>query len=650
MTRAQEMRSTMFKALSIGAAALLCLAPLAAPSTAFARAPAARAESYTFAFRDAEIASVVEAVLGDDLGLTYVIDPAVTGKMSFRIDRRLTQAQLFEAIEAALAANDVALVREGDTVRVTSRAKAKGAGGIRTTTDGARRAGYDTVAVPLSYASPSEVGKALEAMGAGGAVIYANDKQGLLVLGGIGSELDAALDTVKVFDRSAFEGSRIRWFELSQATATAVGGDLERMLQAGGVSSVTVVPLKRLNGLIVFARSNSVLDEVARWVVRLDVAPRETAQSLFVYRPRSASAEDLAASLGSVLGGRGAVGDRSLTGASAASTTTTGQTDRAVASDAGVSSGGASIGLRGDGGEDDVRIGVNKATNSLIIFASPGRWVQLQRILDEIDRPASQVLIEASILEVRLSDDFKFGVDWSFLSSDGRLGVNSVYNDQGAVAPTFPGFSITYLSSDIKAAVSALGSKTNVEVVSAPKIVTLDNHLARLSVGDQVPVVTQSSQSTTSGNAALINTVDYRNTGVILNVTPRITGDRRVVLEVAQEVSSVAKTITSGIDSPTIQQRKLESTLILDDGAVVALGGLISHSRTRNDTGVPRLRHAPVIGPLFRSDDRDESRTELIVLLTARVVSDRAASDRVMGDLLGDLKELQARGLIPAAP
>lgn len=636
-----------------GGLVLLCAALVSLtvhPVLAFQARPTAatRAESYTFAFRDADVAQVVEEVVGGALGVTYTLDPAITGKMSFRIDQRLTRPQLFEAIEAALAANDIALVREGESVRIVPRAKARMSSNIRAVGDVGRRAGYDVVAVPLSYASPSEVAKALESMTASNTVLYTSDKQGLLILGGIGTELQSALETIKVFDRSAFEGSRIRWFELGQAPAVTVAGELDRLLQAGGMGSVTIVPLKRLNGLIVFARTTQALDDVGRWVTRLDVVSRESASSLYVYRPRSSSAEDLGATLGSVISGQNNEVDNGARGNAALGETagTTASSSTAAAAPPGTSGGAWSSG-RADG-DDAVRIGVNKASNSLLIFAAPSRWIQIQRILDEIDRPASQVLIEASILEVRLSNDLKYGVDWSVLGDSGKLGVNSIYNDKGAIGPSFPGFSVTYLTGDIKAAVSALGSKTDVEVVSAPKIVTLDNHPAKLQIGDQVPIVTQSSQSTAGGTPALINTVDYRNTGVILNVTPRITGDNRVVLDVAQEVSSVAKTITSGIDSPTIQQRKFESTLVLDNGSVVALGGLISRSRTHNDVGMPGLSKVPYLGALFKSDSRDEARSELIVLLTARIITDQTSADRTMANLLADLHEIQTRGLVPS--
>jgi general secretion pathway protein D len=163
-----------------------------------------------------------------------------------------------------------------------------------------------------------------------------------------------------------------------------------------------------------------------------------------------------------------------------------------------------------------------------------------------------------------------------------------------------------------------------------------------------VPVTTQSAQSTVTAGSPLVNSVDYRSTGVILNVTPRIAGDDRLVLDVSQEVSQVAKTDTSTINSPTIQQRKFESSLILQDGKSVALGGLISTNRSNNESGVPFLKDAPIIGALFKSHSRDDTRSELIVLLTAKIISDDASAKRAMDDLAADMHELQSRGLFDA--
>ncbi|KQY31942.1 hypothetical protein ASD38_22975 [Caulobacter sp. Root487D2Y] len=624
---------------------------LTPPGTARARAapaPAERAESFTFAFRDADIAQVAEEILGAALGVPYTIDPGVTGKVSFRIDRRLTRAQLLEAFEAALAVNDVALLRQGDSLVLAPRDKARSSAALRdpSAVSGGRRGGYEVVAVPLSFSTPTEVAKALEAMTGSKAVLYSNDKLGLIVLGGSGSELQSLLETIKILDRNVFEGARIRWFDLHQAAAGAVASDLAKVLATAGVQGVSVSPLNRLNGLIVSARTEQAMDEVANWIVRLDTPSRDLSTQLYVYRPRSASAASLARTLSQVL----STGDAKGGGFnSRQSDRDSSQTDAAKDDGGGATSSGSEGGAESLGEqklEDGVRIGVDRDSNTLIIRAPAARWMSLQQTLAEIDRPPAQVMIEASIIEVSLTNDFRFGVDWSVVSDNGKLAGNSVYTENGVIGPKFPGFSITYLGGDIDAAINALGSRTAIDVVSAPKLITLDNHKARLQIGDQVPIVTQTATDTTTSSPAIVNTVEYRDTGVILEVTPRISGEDKVVVDITQEVSGVAKTVTSGIDSPTIQQRKLSSTLVLEDGAVVALGGLISHRNSDSDSGVPGLKDVKFLGALFKSTSKEGARTELVVLLRVKIMRDPTASSQMTRDLLADMKEIDSRGLL----
>ena len=646
--------------LVLSAACLTLGPPAAAPALAAQAAPARaeRAESFTFAFRDADIAQVAEEILGSALGVPYSVDPGVTGKVSFRIDRRLTRAQLLEAFEAALAVNDVTLLRQGDTLVLAPRDKARSSATLRdpAAVGGGRRGGYEVVAVPLSFSTPTEVAKALEAMTGSKAVLYSNDKLGLMVLGGSGSELQALLETIKVLDRNVFEGARIRWFDLHQAAAGTVAADLGKILTTAGMQGVSVSPLSRLNGLIVSARTETAMTEVAGWISRLDTPSRDLSTQLYVYRPRSASAASLARTLSQVLStgqGQGGGGDFEGGGGSERSASKTdasggGDDSGATRTSGGGGGGGNEGSSSGEQGlQDGVRIGVDRDSNTLLIRAPAARWMSLQQTLAEIDRPPAQVMIEASIVEVSLTNDFRFGVDWSAIGDGGKLTGSSVYTDNGVIGPKFPGFSITYLGSNIDAAVNALGSRTAIDVVSAPKLITLDNHKARLQIGDQVPIVTQTATDTTTSSPAIVNTVEYRDTGVILEVTPRISGDDKVVVEIAQEVSGVARTVTSGIDSPTIQQRKLSSTLVLQDGAVVALGGLISHRRTDSDSGVPGLKDVKFLGKLFKSNTKEAARTELIVLLTVRILRDPASSNQMTRDLLADMHEIETRGLLP---
>jgi general secretion pathway protein D len=643
----------------------LCLAtvlaggfvPAAVPAVAIAAERSGAPQAYTFAFKDADVSQVAEAILGSTLGVAYTVDPAVTTKMSFRIEQRLTRAQLLEAFEAALAANEIALVREGETIRLVPRAKAKSAATIRTAGEGVHHAGYEVVAVPLAYASPSEVAKALESIAPANTVIYTNDKQGLLILGGSGEELQSALQTVKVFDRSSFEGTKIRWFELGKASSATVAADLEKVLSAAGVTGVGVVPLKRLNGIFLFARTSAALDAAAEWVAKLDQPSAEKSTSLYFYHPKNAAAEALSKTLNTLLNGQSgadpsSVGGQARGGGAMASASGQGQVQAVSAPPAApiaqigaVASSGAAQSLFGSG-EEAVRVGVDKESNTLLVSAAPGAWIQIQKILQEIDRAPNQILIEASILEVTLTKGDSFGVDWSAAGLNGQLTGQNINSGSGTVGASVPGFAVTYLTKNIQASITALGSKSNIQVVSSPKIMALDNHTAKLDVGDQVPIVTQTAQSTSGSGSPLVSSVDYRSTGVILNVTPRITGDDKIVLDVDQEVSDASQTTTSGISSPTISERKFESSLVLRDGGVVALGGLISSNRTVTDSGMPYLMNIPWVGSIFKTSSKTTTRTELIVLLSAKIIRDEASTKKVMADLLADMHEIETSGLI----
>lgn len=595
----------------------------------FARAqdgPAASARAYAFTFADADIASVADEILGQTLRLPFTIDPAVTGKMTLRIERRLKPDQLLGAFEAALSLSGVALVRNQGQIVLVPRAKARELGGVAAVGAQGGRAGFELVAEPLQYATPSEVAKVLQAVGPAGLVVHTDDKAGLLVLGGTSAELRAARATIALFDRSGLADARIRLVTLKAAGTDTVAGDLEKVLQAGAVSGVTVVPLRQLGALVLIGRSAAALDQAQSWATRLDQPSLEEASTLWVYKPRNVSAESLAEALRGLSGGGG-------TSAPASAATAAGP----VAEPS--SSGGRSF------DPEALRVSVERSSNTLLVMAPASRWRSLRSAIEELDRAPDQVLIEATVLEVTLNDEFEFGVDWSFLSPNGKTSSTLSQFESGSVQPVFPGASLTYLNVGVKVVVDALASKTNVEVMSAPKLVALDNQTATLQVGDEVPVVTQRAQGTSAPGAPLVVTTEYRNTGVILRIKPRINGEHTVLVELSQEVSGVSRTTTSGIDSPTIQQRKFESSLQLREGETIALGGLISTGRNFDDAGVPWLKDIPVAGALFKSQRRGMRRTELIVLLNANIIRSEVPEPQAWEDLQTSMSEVEARGL-----
>lgn len=625
-----RVRRTRFRGLVMAAALLTASVASALPAAAAATSTSA----YAFSFADADIAGVADEILGQTLHLPFTIDPAVTGKITLRVERRLTRDQLLAAFEAALAQSDATLVRGADGIyAIVPRAKARSASSVQTGSGG--RAGYQIVAEPVRFAAPSELAKVLADLGAGDVVLRADDRLGLVVLGGTAAQIAAARANLAVFDRSALSDGRTRVVRLKTASAEAVAADLDRLAQAAEISGVAVVPMRQLNAVVLLARSTATLDQLEGWALRLDLPPAEEPTTLWVYRPRNVSAEDLAEAL------------RSLSRTDAGVSQPQAVNDVAAES-ASVSASGAPITaseppLAFDPGA--LKVSVERSSNSLLIMAPASRWRSLQAALEQIDRTPDQVLIEATILEVTLNRDFRLGVDWSLVGSDGKVSSTLSGLENGAVTPVYPGVSLTYLNTGVRAVVSALSARTNVEVMSAPKLLALDNQTASLQVGDQVPVVVQRAQGTGAAGAPLVTTTEYRDTGVILKIKPRINGDHNVLLEVSQEVSDVARTTSSGIDSPTIQQRRFESTLSLEEGQTLAIGGLISSSHHANDGGAPILKDIPLAGALFRTTTTGQQRTELIVLLSARII--RAGSDGQASTetLKGQMGEIGSHGL-----
>ena len=617
-------------------AALLAAIFLAAtlPSALPAAAQSASAQTYTFVFRNADIPQVAEEILGTTLGLSYRVEDGVAGKINLRIDQRLTRAQLLAALESALANYDVVMLREGETLVLRPRDKAQIGGQIQTGASAATTIGYQIRAVPLNYASAEEIAKILETVTRSKLVLLASDKLGLIMLGGRNEELENAVSTIALFDQSSLSNARIRFYPLTNASATAVAQDLERVLKASGTSSVTVLPMSRLNGLFAFSKSSQALDEASSWVSRLDVPSNDPSVRVWVYRPRGASAESLARTLNMVMGNAGeptaAFAAPAGTGAGSATNAAPAETGPAMAAPSSQ--------------DTSVRVVADKDTNTIIVNAPEATRVKLMDVINQLDREPQQVFIEASILEVTLTNDFNYGVDWKKIADGGDLTASSYSSASTGFPTAAPGFTINYVGTDITAAVRALSAKSNVRIVSAPKITTIENATARLQVGDQVPIVTQTAQSTSTGNAPLVNTVDYRDTGVKLEVTPRISGGNRVSLLVTPEVSSVARTQTSGIDSPTIKQRLMESQLVVPEGTVVALGGLINSSNSDSDGGVPFVKDVPVVGALFKGRQMNRDRTELVVLIQVKILRDTAAYDSLLSSLGADLRDNLGEG------
>ncbi|MCJ2085264.1 type II secretion system secretin GspD [Methylobacterium sp. E-005] len=326
---------------------------------------------------------------------------------------------------------------------------------------------------------------------------------------------------------------------------------------------------------------------------------------------------------------------------------------------------GYGAGLRRTG----VGIVADETNNSLVISATRNQYDKILNILGRLDAMPTQVLLETVIAEVTLNDQLQFGVQWFLqnrgdrlnLATSNTVGVSTaskVTATGTAVSGTaalisaatrgVPGFNYLMSGTNFNVVLNALQGVTTVHVLSSPNITVLDNRTAKLQIGDQVPIVKQSGQSALSAGAPILNQIELKDTGVILAVTPRVNKNGLVVLDINQEVSDVVPTTSSTIDSPTIRQRRVATSVAVHDGHTLALGGLVQEKSQLSTESLPILGDLPLIGPAFRNRSDLRTRTELIVFIRPKVIRGTVEADRIAEDFRQQLKAMMpVRPVLP---
>lgn len=607
----------------------------------------------TIDFADADVRDVVRAVLGDSLKVAFQIDPAVQGRVTLKTSAPLRREDVISALETALKVNGAVIVYADNVYNIVPATEAqKRTDGFEIAgTARARMPGFGIEIVPLRFIAAAEMKKVLEPIAPTGGILSVDATRNLLILSGTSPERTAMLDTIRLFDVDYMRGMSYALVRPDHVDAPQLAQELTRVfasVKGPGASLLRFVPLSRVNTLLIASPSSALLKDVSKWVTRLDVPPRGPGRRIYYYRLQNAKAEDVARALASVYGS-GAVDLSSIqsepedqpsvdgfeTGVdappppnpNAPPVATTAPQTRAE-------------GVRGS--DRGPHIAIDQANNALIVRADGTEYASLERFLREIDVAPDQVLIEATIAEITLNDELKYGVEWFFKNADQSFKLSK----SGTISNFFPGFAFRYTVPDVDVALSALGTVTDVKVIFSQKLLTLNNKMAMLQVGDQVPIITQTATGVrTATDLTVVNSVQLRDTGILLRVTPRVGKSGTVFVDVKQEVSNAVTTDTSDIDSPTIQQRKISNTIAVQDGDSIVLGGLIRDTQTYGDSGVPYLKDVPVLGKLFGTTDVKGDRTELLVFLRPRIVRSAAAAREMTEDLrngfrgLGDLLE-----------
>jgi len=364
---------------------------------------------------------------------------------------------------------------------------------------------------------------------------------------------------------------------------------------------------------------------VGNWIASLDNIERQGSEpQINVYKVRNGNASQLAGLLSTIYGGSGGIsgGARRQGVAPGMKQSTAGATGSL---EAGMVLGEANRGRSaGSGGgqfelEDGVRVVADEYNNSLLVMATPYEYERIEKSLIKLDVVATQVLIEASIIEVTLTDDLQYGLEWAFNDNLGGGDVGSGLLDLGGgLGAQVPGFSYTVSDSAgaVKAVVNALAEKSLINVISTPSVMVLDNHTASIHVGDQQPI---RSASTVTNGGNVQQSIQYKDTGVKLRVTPSVNDGRLVTLQIEQSITDVGS-VDAATGQRSFLERNVSSTVAIRSGESVVLGGLIRDNESQGRSGIPLLMDIPGLGSLFSTTTKDNSRTELLIFISPRVV------------------------------
>ncbi|MFK8069077.1 MAG: type II secretion system secretin GspD [Gammaproteobacteria bacterium] len=614
----------------------------------------------TLNFQDTDIHEVVKVVLGDLLKRNYLIDPAVSGTVNIQTSNPLTREDLLPILENLLETSGATMLESDGLIKIVPASSAvlsslpPGIGSSISSSSG----GFHTQIVPLRYVGVDEINKVLQPF-LKDTIVQLYPQRNLMILSGAQSDLKRLVETIHIFDVDWLKGMSLAMVPINYANSKDIVSELDNLFgKASGsplADIVRFIGLERLNSIIVVTQQPHYLRVMTSWIQRLDRSDGVGGQRLYVYQVQNTRAAELAEVLNNIFSDQKSNSSQfpdaelapGLEPVVLQSDANDGQ--QIDANDQQSADSSRSPLVVGDGlalpGADAVKIIADESNNSLVILASPTDYQMVESALHKLDITPLQVLIEASIIEVSLTDDLSYGFEWFFKNGTGfgeGQGTLDLDNTAGLNA-LVPGFSYGIVSAGgtLRAVFNTLASESKANVLSSPSLMVLDNHTATINIGDQVPILTSQSTSNIGDNSPTVNQIEYRDTGVLMTVTPRVNASGLIIMDIKQEVTDVTATNTSGIDAPTFQQRSIESTISVNTGNTIVLGGLIRDNRANSKSGIPGLHKAPIIGPLFGQTDNGLRRTELVVLLTPRVIRNDLDTWEVTNEFKQKLKDLR---------
>jgi len=681
----------------------------------------------SFKFEEAPISDVAHLVLRDILKVDYVLHQPLLGSVTMSTAASVPADQAIHLLETALQANGLLLARDARGVYHVGKPES-----LRAVVSLPRQAsasgplapGYGPLIISPRFVGANELANILRPILPADAVMRVDSVRNLLVLVGTRAQVEGWLDIANTFDVDLLKGMSVGVFPLKYATVKEVEAALQLMASASGANpasrpagaagatagttpnpanptgapsvtagtaasraataaqavatlpenfplygAIRVLPIERMNSVIIVTPRAAYLDEARKWIERLDQPGYSAGESqLFVYRVQNGSARHLADVLNGVFGGTTATTTSpATTGVAPGLTPTQGGTGLTGARTTSAVSASASAGPTQNRSvtaatlPSGLRVVADEINNSVLVYGSLSEYRKIESTLKRLDVLPTQVMIEASIVEVTLNDTLQYGLQWAFSDtrSNGDTGTSVLSTAAGgALGGALAGFSYTVTNSakDVRLVLNALADKSLIKVISSPSLMVLDNHTASIVVGDQQPIRTS---TTVTDGGVQTNSIQYKDTGVSLTVTPSVNAGNMVTMNVIQSVIDIGAKDVGVTDQRSFLQRQVTSKVAVRSGDSIVLGGLIRDNETSGRSGVPFLHDIPVVGNLFGTTNNTGRRTELLVVITPRVVRtdvDAAAVGEELRDRMQSVRRLMEEGArdgsaqAPAAP
>ncbi len=573
------------------------------------------------AFDNADIHEVLDVTLYELFRVNYMVDPSIKAKVTFHISGDYTKNQFINIFNNVLQLNNLAIVRgPGNIYKVVRRASSAGSGNVPLVGEkDSVQAGDQTRMIRLRYISSANAAKNIKPFLSKNAVIVQDTFTNSVVITDTVDNQDKAVSILGMMDIEYFADISWQVFPLEGTGASEMARDLTRILKTGGLynrpgmdkGGFEIIPIKTMNALLVAAKWPSMLKLIEDWITAMDQS-EDTGTNVFVYFVENGTAAELADILKQLYGGTPSGSSKKT-----AIVRATGKT-----------------GLTGElSGEVEI---IPDETNNAIVFKANGRdYKIIKEVLKKLDIVPRQVLINVVIAEVTLTGSLEYGVEW-FLKDNaqsdykvqGALGDGTARAIDTALGSGSTGLSVALFDSAdfLRGLITALETEGEVNILQSPNLLAIDNKESIIEVGEEIPVPTGETVGETT-----VKTIQYRNTGVLLKVTPHINSSGLIKMELSQEVSEVG-TQDTALEAYSFSTRKAETSLVIEDGQTIVIGGLMRSKSDTSDSGIPFLRDIPLLGYLFGGFSKNIDKTELIFLVTPHVIHTRAKADSITKD------------------